>query len=64
MKLIKYLGGEVRVKRGGSSIRTLAKHLGISPTTLSKIENGHIPDIKVLAVICDWLDVDVCIVKR
>jgi len=37
-------------------IRGCAKEIGISPTTLSKVERGHTPDIKSLAKICDWLN--------
>jgi DNA repair ATPase RecN len=44
----------VKAKRGTYGIRKAAKEIGISPTTLSKVENGHIPDIKTLQSICDW----------
>ena len=42
-------------RRGSMGIRAAAKEVGISPTTLSKIERGHIPDRKTLDTICQWL---------
>ncbi len=42
-------------RRGSMGIRAAAKEIGISPTTLSKIERGHIPDRKTLDTICEWL---------
>lgn len=49
------LGGLVARKRGNMGIRAAAREIGISPTTLSKIENGHLPDQKTLNKVCDWL---------
>ena len=45
----------IKHKRAGMGIRETAKQVGISPTTLSKVENGHIPDAKTQAKLCDWL---------
>ena len=45
----------VRKRRGDKSIRTAAKEIGISPTTLSKVERGHLPDMKTLRSISAWL---------
>ncbi len=36
-------------------VRDLAKQIGISPTTLCKVENGHHPDDKTLMRIWGWL---------
>ncbi|MEO0383613.1 MAG: helix-turn-helix transcriptional regulator [Pseudomonadota bacterium] len=36
-----------------------AREIGISPTTLSKIEKGHIPDQTTLRKVCDWIGEDV-----
>ncbi len=36
-------------------IRAAAKEIGISPTTLSKVERGHMPDQKALQSIWGWL---------
>lgn len=42
-------------KRGSMGIRAAAKEIGISPTTLSKVEKGHIPDQTTLKKICVWI---------
>jgi len=44
--------------RGSMGIRAAAKEIGISPTTLSRIERGHIPDIKTLDKVCAWIGED------
>ncbi len=49
------LGRLVLKRRGNMGIRAAAKEIGISPTTLSKIERGHIPDQKTLETVCQWL---------
>lgn len=45
-------------KRGSMGIRAAAHEIGISPTTLSRIERGHIPDLKTLDKVCIWLGED------
>jgi transcriptional regulator with XRE-family HTH domain len=45
-------------KRGGRGIREVAREIGISPATLSRVENGRLPNIQALMKICDWLDVE------
>ena len=52
------LGQNVSRKRGSMGIRAAAAEIGISPATLSRIERGHVPDVKTLAKICDWLGVE------
>lgn len=42
-------------RRGNMGIRAAAKEIGISPTTLSRIEKGHVPDVGTLDKISDWL---------
>ena len=42
-------------RRGSMGIRAAANEIGISPTTLSRIERGHIPDKKTLDTVCGWL---------
>ncbi len=49
------LGRIVLQKRGSMGVRAAAREIGISPTTLSKIENGHIPDQVTLKKVCDWI---------
>lgn len=57
MKL-EHLGGLVSRTRGSMGIRAAANEIGISPTTLSRIERGHIPDMKTLEKVCDWVGED------
>lgn len=44
----------------GIDIRELSKRLGIGIGTISRMENGKQPDISVLLLTCDWLDVSIC----
>lgn len=39
-------------------VRAAAAEIGISPTTLSRVERGHVPDIATLDKICAWLEED------
>ena len=42
----------------GIGIREAAKEIGISPTTLTRIENGNIPDLQTFKKVCDWIGAD------
>ncbi|KLE31990.1 helix-turn-helix domain-containing protein [Aurantiacibacter gangjinensis] len=53
------LGRLVLQKRGSMGVRAAAREIGISPTTLSKIESGHIPDQVTLKKVCDWIGEEV-----
>lgn len=53
------LGRIVLQKRGSTGVRAAAREIGISPTTLSKIESGHIPDQVTLKKVCDWIGQEV-----
>lgn len=52
------LAGLIRQHRGSMGIRAAAAEIGISPTTLSRIENGHIPDMQTLEKVCRWIGKD------
>jgi len=52
---IEKLGEMVAQRRGTLGVRAAAKEIGISPATLSRIENGHVPDLVTFAAICKWL---------
>jgi len=52
------LGELIRRKRGETGVRAAARELGISPATLSRVENGHLPDLQNFRLICQWLDID------
>ena len=36
-------------------VRAAAKEIGISPTTLTRIEKGHVPDVGTLNKLGEWL---------
>lgn len=55
---IQALGKKLLDKRGGRGIREVAKEIGVSPATLSRVERGHLPDIRTFEKICDWLKVN------
>ena len=38
-------GLRVAAKRGATGIRMAARDAGVSPATLSRIENGHVPEM-------------------
>ncbi|MEW6313004.1 MAG: helix-turn-helix transcriptional regulator [Pseudomonadota bacterium] len=52
------LGRLVAERRGGMGIREAANEIGISPATLSRVENGHLPNLEHLQLICKWLNID------
>lgn len=52
------LGLHIKKKRGENGIRETASEIGISPATLSRIENGNLPDIETFKKICEWMTVD------
>ena len=41
----------------GLSWRSLAKAAGVSPSTLSRMANGHRPDVDAFAALTSWLGV-------
>lgn len=55
---LKSLGQLVAQKRGKVGIRATARAIGLSPATLSRVENGHMPDLANFTKICRWLEVD------
>ena len=52
------LGLLVSEKRGTVGVRVTAAVIGISPATLSRVENGHLPDLANFRKICQWLEID------
>lgn len=51
-------GKRIVAKRAGRGVRAAAVEVDISPATLSRVENGHMPDLVTFAKICKWLGVD------
>ncbi|MCC7169904.1 MAG: helix-turn-helix transcriptional regulator [Planctomycetes bacterium] len=52
------LGQKLLKKRAGRGIREVAKEIGISHATLSRVERGFLPDLETFGKICKWLGVD------
>jgi transcriptional regulator with XRE-family HTH domain len=52
------LAQRIKEKRGGTGVRATAAEVGISPATLSRVENGKIPDLETFSRICKWLNED------
>lgn len=55
---IEELGRLISRRRGSLGIRSAAAQAEVSPATLSRVENGHLPDLATFAKICRWLEVD------
>lgn len=55
---IQQLAQRIQERRAGKGIREAAKEVGVSPATLSRIENGHVPDLETYRKICLWLEED------
>ena len=47
----------VRAKRGRRGLRQMQSITGVSASTLSRIENGSVPDIDTFLAVCDWLEI-------
>jgi len=52
------IGPLVREKRGAKGIREAAQEIGISSATLSRVENGKLPDLDTFSKVCRWLKID------
>lgn len=52
------LAGMLKSKRADKGLRSLADEIGnVSAATLSRIEQGKIPDVDTFIKICKWLNV-------
>ena len=48
----------IKSKRGKKGLRDTATEIGnISPATLSRVEQGNLPDVDTFIKICKWLEV-------
>lgn len=52
------LAERLRQQRLGKGVREVAKDIGVSPATLSRVENGKIPDLETFGKLCSWLGDD------
>jgi transcriptional regulator with XRE-family HTH domain len=48
----------VAAKRGARGVRAAAMDVGVSPATLSRVENRNMPDLETFAKLCKWIDRD------
>jgi len=55
---IDQLGQLIIERRGVMGVRMAATEIGTSSATLSRIENGQIPDLETFSKICRWLNVN------
>ncbi|RLB65924.1 MAG: transcriptional regulator [Deltaproteobacteria bacterium] len=55
---IQTLGLKLLEQRGERGIREVAREIGISHATLSRVERGFLPDLDTFSKVCRWLDVD------
>lgn len=52
------LAERIRQHRVSKGVREAAKEIGISPATLSRVENGKVPDLDTFGKVCGWLGDD------
>lgn len=55
---IEEFGRLIVARRGSRGVRSAAAEAGVSAATLSRLENGHMPDLATFAKLCKWLDLD------
>lgn len=51
------LAAAIKSKRGSAGLRSTAEVIGTSASTLSRVEQGNLPDIETYIRICKWLEV-------
>lgn len=55
---IEAVGRKLVATRGSRGVRDVAKEIGVSAATLSRVERGYMPDLETFGKICSWLKVD------
>jgi transcriptional regulator with XRE-family HTH domain len=55
---IDQLALHIQAHRAGKGVRAAAAEVGVSPATLSRVENGNVPDLETFGKICSWLNED------
>jgi len=55
---IEIFGRKAVKARGSRGVREVAREIGVSPATLSRVERGFMPDLETFGRICRWLKVD------
>jgi len=51
------LSSMIKSKRGNKGMRDVSKEIGVSAPTLSRIEQGKVPDVDTFIKLCEWLGV-------
>lgn len=49
---------EIKRRTSVLGLRAAAREIGISPTTLSRLSRGGLPDMATFISVCRWLDMD------
>ena len=49
------LAAAIRAKRGSTGVRAAARDADVSAATLSRVENGKVPDLDTFLKLCHWL---------
>lgn len=52
------LSAKVKQKRGNLGLRAAADQIGITHTTLSRVESGKLPDMNTFEKLCAWLGME------
>jgi transcriptional regulator with XRE-family HTH domain len=52
------LAERLKSKRAGQGVRAVAKEIGISAATYSRVENGNVPDLETFRKLCVWVAID------
>jgi transcriptional regulator with XRE-family HTH domain len=55
---LEQLGRLIAARRGRMGVRAAAAEVGVGSATLSRVENGQMPDLQTFAKICKWLELD------
>lgn len=58
-KALKEFGCKVKKHRDTRGVREVAKSIGISPATLSRVERGYNSDFVTIHKVCTWLEVGI-----
>lgn len=56
--MMQKLGRRLAERRGARGARETAREIGITHSTLLRIEDGCLPDLETFKKVCDWLEVD------
>jgi transcriptional regulator with XRE-family HTH domain len=55
---IDVLAAKLKAKRAARGVREVAREIGVSPATYSRVENGNLPDLETFTKLCEWVELD------